>query len=705
MDFDYTTETIIPDATTTLIVNSTGALTLPSGTTGQEPTGVAGMLRWNTTVPQLEYYTGAAWVSLSTNNSVTSITGTPNQINANGVNTAQTGAVTLTLSNFCIAPGVLAYTTFFYTGLTTISAAGTTQGTATAITSSEVNVTTVAASSGVVLPTNDGGEVVQITNNGANTLNVYPDSGSTIDSAAANIAVTIPAGQTATYTVLASGKWYSTQNAFFVGTGISLTNSNGGYTLTNTGVTSIAGTANQITASAATGAVTLSIPAAFIAPGSVQVTTSFQTSATNTISAAGTTQGTGTVLTTDYNVITTVASGSGVVLPAGLAGRTVNVANRGANPLLVYPASGAAIDGNAANAAVTVLPNTTYETEAISATQWYSATSPIDPIRTLTYVATSFDSPNNADWAVNNLAPTVVDPTNNAITVRQFSNNAVVTGSITTTKFTVTAVTSGSLAVGDSLSGVNITAGTKITAIPTNALTGVAITGTAGQFSCTSPGAANPLAVGQTLTISGTEGGTGSITGYVNPTTYYIITTNGTTTFTLSATSGGTAITTTAGTPTGLTYTDAATGGIGAYTVGTSQTAASAAVTAVLEGGVGFLVTIPTGASYMTLTFKGHGAAAGAGALIDVNLNMYTREVTFATAAAVGAWSAALALTTLATSTANAFWNTYTQSIALSAFPTALTAGQLYQFELTRVAGSNNLAQNWLLGELTVQFS
>lgn len=39
-----------------------------------------------------------------------------------------------------------------------------------------------------------------------------------------------------------------------------------------TGVTSIAGTANQITASASTGAVTLSIPLTFVAPGSVTVT-------------------------------------------------------------------------------------------------------------------------------------------------------------------------------------------------------------------------------------------------------------------------------------------------------------------------------------------------------------------------------------------------------------------------------------------------
>jgi hypothetical protein len=54
--------------------------------------------------------------------------------------------------------------------------------------------------------------------------------------------------------------------------------------------------------------------------------------------------------------------------------------------------------------------------------------------------------------------------------------------------------------------------------------------------------------------ISGTLGGTGSIAGYINPTNYYIIATNGTTTFTLSTTKTGSAITTTAGTPTGLTY-------------------------------------------------------------------------------------------------------------------------------------------------------
>jgi len=87
----------------------------------------------------------------------------------------------------------------------------------------------------------------------------------------------------------------------------------------------------------------------------------------------------------------------------------------------------------------------------------------------------------------------------------------------------------------------------------TTTLSGVTITGVAGQFSCTAMSPA--LNIGQSITISGTFGGTGSITGYANPTKYYIIATNGSTTFTLSTTAGGSGVTTTAGTPTGLTYT------------------------------------------------------------------------------------------------------------------------------------------------------
>ncbi len=68
MDFDFTLETITPDASTLLTTGGTGAFQLPSGTTAQEPAGaIAGALRWNTSVPQLEYYTGSVWSPIANN--------------------------------------------------------------------------------------------------------------------------------------------------------------------------------------------------------------------------------------------------------------------------------------------------------------------------------------------------------------------------------------------------------------------------------------------------------------------------------------------------------------------------------------------------------------------------------------------------------------------------------------------------------------
>ena len=97
--------------------------------------------------------------------------------------------------------------------------------------------------------------------------------------------------------------------------------------------------------------------------------------------------------------------------------------------------------------------------------------------------------------------------------------------------------------------GQTLTISGTFTNTPT-VLAGVAITGTGGEFSCT----ASSLQVGQTVVISGVFGGTGSIAGYITPTSYLISATNGSTTFTLSELTGA-ALITTAGTPTGLTYT------------------------------------------------------------------------------------------------------------------------------------------------------
>jgi hypothetical protein len=43
---------------------ATGALVTPSGTTGERPTGVAGYLRFNTTLSKPEVYNGTAWGSV-----------------------------------------------------------------------------------------------------------------------------------------------------------------------------------------------------------------------------------------------------------------------------------------------------------------------------------------------------------------------------------------------------------------------------------------------------------------------------------------------------------------------------------------------------------------------------------------------------------------------------------------------------------------
>jgi hypothetical protein len=81
----------------------------------------------------------------------------------------------------------------------------------------------------------------------------------------------------------------------------------------------------------------------------------------------------------------------------------------------------------------------------------------------------------------------------------------------------------------------------------------VAVSGTAGQFTC----GASSLVVGDTVTITGTRAGTGTITGYTSGTVYKVSAVTGTspnvTGFTLT-TQSGTAIVTTAGSLTGLTY-------------------------------------------------------------------------------------------------------------------------------------------------------
>ena len=76
------------------------------------------------------------------------------------------------------------------------------------------------------------------------------------------------------------------------------------------------------------------------------------------LTATGTTQGTAYVCGADYNRFTTVASGSGAILPSLNPGDYVTVINAGANALKLYPPVGGQINGLGANNAYSIATTT-----------------------------------------------------------------------------------------------------------------------------------------------------------------------------------------------------------------------------------------------------------------------------------------------------------------------------------------------------------
>jgi hypothetical protein len=202
-----------------------------------------------------------------------------------------------------------------FTNNAAVSAAGTTQGTATELTVDYNNVTTVAASAGVVLPVASGaGRKITVKNNGANPLTVYPPSTGAIDALGTNVGLILPVGSVEVFLYTSTVNMQTLEGSQI---NVTLT---GLQTLTNKSLTTPGLTFTNSTA----------------------------------VSAAGTTQGTATVLTLDYNNVTTVAANAGVTLPISAAGRLVTVKNNGANPLTVYPPSGGQIEAFGVNAGILV---------------------------------------------------------------------------------------------------------------------------------------------------------------------------------------------------------------------------------------------------------------------------------------------------------------------------------------------------------------
>ena len=123
--------------------------------------------------------------------------------------------------------------------------------------------------------------VVHAASNGS--LFVRPSFGGTLGMFEGDVQITSPSNGQLLVRDQTNGKWVNA--AITAGTGIGVTNGAGSVTISNSGVTSIAGTANQVTASASTGGVTLSLPATINVNTSGNAATA--TTALNTESVLG----------------------------------------------------------------------------------------------------------------------------------------------------------------------------------------------------------------------------------------------------------------------------------------------------------------------------------------------------------------------------------------------------------------------------------
>jgi hypothetical protein len=97
---------------------------------------------------------------------------------------------------------------------TGITAAGSTQATATTLTRPINVVSTVSASTGVILPVVPAGARVIVMNTSGTALNVYPPSGAAVNSAATNVAYSQPAGARLEFISVSATQWY-TMNATY----------------------------------------------------------------------------------------------------------------------------------------------------------------------------------------------------------------------------------------------------------------------------------------------------------------------------------------------------------------------------------------------------------------------------------------------------------------------------------------------------------
>lgn len=109
-----------------------------------------------------------------------------------------------------------------------------------------------------------------------------------------------------------------------------------------------------------------------ILAGPVNVNNYLSIGMTSGATANGSTQATAYIITTPAVEFTTVAAGTGAILPSASPGTRVFIANDGGNNLLLYPPIGSNIDQAATNAAITIVTAGMWEGIAVNTTNWTS---------------------------------------------------------------------------------------------------------------------------------------------------------------------------------------------------------------------------------------------------------------------------------------------------------------------------------------------
>lgn len=204
-----------------------------------------------------------------------------------------------------------------------ITAAGTTQGTATALVADINRVINVGAGAGVVLPAASPGLDLVVVNRGTNPLQVYGSGTDTIDAVAASIGVAQMQSSVCIYACAAAGLWDSNG----IGTGYA-------------GSFPTVSFANSLTAKAGGG------------------------------------QSAATPITTVVNRYTTVATNNdSATLPPAQGGVQVTITNAATNSMNVFPNLGDQINGAGANISYALAGGKTANFSSAGPTFWHAVLS------------------------------------------------------------------------------------------------------------------------------------------------------------------------------------------------------------------------------------------------------------------------------------------------------------------------------------------